>query len=125
MVVGSDERTKMQHYDSHDAKYGRNIRKGAPDDFATFAEWDKSVFSEEGHELSKKTRELIAIGVAATTQCPHCIEAHSRAAQKAGATEAELSEAIMVAMAVMASDSYAEDIMMAMAVRDRGAMTIG
>lgn len=101
-MVGSDERTNMQHYDSHDAKYGRNIRKGAPDDFATFAEWDKSVFSEEGHELSKKTRELIAIGVAATTQCPHCIEAHSRSAQKAGATEAELSEAVMVAAAIRA-----------------------
>ena len=101
-MVVFDERTTMQHYDSRDAKYGRNIRKAAPEDFATFSEWDKSVFAEGGHELSKKTRELIAIGVAATTQCPHCIEAHSRAAQQAGATEAELSEAVMVAAAIRA-----------------------
>lgn len=92
----------MQHYDSKDAKFGRNIRKGAPDDFAAFAEFDQQVFAEEGHVLSQKTRELIAIGVAATTQCPHCVEAHSRGAAKAGATEEELSEAIMVAMALRA-----------------------
>lgn len=52
--------------------------------------------------LSKKTRELIAIGVAASTQCPHCVEAHSRGAAQADATEEELSEAIMVAMALRA-----------------------
>lgn len=92
----------MQHYDSNDSKFGRNIRKGAPDDFAAFAEFDQKVFAEEGHTLSKKTRELIAIGVAATTQCPHCVEAHSRGAAQAGATEEELSEAIMVAMALRA-----------------------
>lgn len=92
----------MQHYDSRDSKFGRDLRRGAPDDFAAFAEWDQQVFADEGHELSKKTRELIAIGVAATTQCPHCIEIHSRAAAKAGATEAELSEAVMVAMALRA-----------------------
>lgn len=92
----------MQHYDSRDSKFGRDLRRGVPDDFAAFAEWDQQVFADEGHELSKKTRELIAIGVAATTQCPHCIEIHSRAAAKAGATEAELSEAVMVAMALRA-----------------------
>lgn len=92
----------MQHYDSKDAKFGRNLRKGAPEDFAAFAEFDQQVFSAEGHALSQKTRELIAIGVAATTQCPHCVEAHSRGAAKAGATEEELSEAIMVAMALRA-----------------------
>src|SRR5699024_12458640 len=75
------KRHPMQHYDSKDSKFGRNLRKGTPDDFAKFIEWDQQVFAEEGHELSKKTRELIAIGVAATTQCPHCIEIHSRAAE--------------------------------------------
>lgn len=92
----------MQHYDSNDSKFGRNLRKGAPDDFAAFVEFDQQVFADEGHTLSKKTRELIAIGVAATTQCPHCIEIHSRGAAKAGATQEELSEAIMVAMALRA-----------------------
>jgi len=92
----------MQHYESKDSKFSRAIRKGAPDDFAAYAAMDQQVFAEEGHELSLKTRELIAIAVAATTQCPHCIEKHASAAAKAGATEAELSEAIMVASALRA-----------------------
>lgn len=72
----------MQHYDSKDSKFSRKLRKGAPDDFSAFVEFDQQVFAEEGHTLSKKTRELIAIGVAATTQCPHCIEIHSRGAAR-------------------------------------------
>lgn len=92
----------MQHYDSKDSRFSRNLRKGAPNDFAAFVEFDKQVFADEGHELPKKVRELIAIAVAVTTQCPHCVEIHSRGAAQAGATEAELSEAIMVAMALRA-----------------------
>lgn len=95
----------MQHYDSQDSKFSRNLRKGAPDDFAAYVRLDQQAFAEDGHELSLKTRELIALGVAATTQCPHCIEKHSRAAAKAGATEAELSEAIMVAAAIGAGSA--------------------
>jgi AhpD family alkylhydroperoxidase len=37
-----------------------------------------------------------------TTQCPYCIEIHSNNARKAGATDAELAEAGMVAAALRA-----------------------
>lgn len=90
------------HYDSNDAKYMQNIRKGAPKDFEGFAAFDGAVFSEDDHVLSKKFRELIAVAVATTTQCPHCVEIHSRAAYKAGASEAEVSEAVMVSAAIRA-----------------------
>jgi len=49
-----------------------------------------------------KYKELIAVGVALTTQCPYCIEIHSNNARKAGATDAELAEAGMVAAALRA-----------------------
>lgn len=37
-----------------------------------------------------------------TTQCPYCIEIHTRNARRAGATDAELAEAAIVAAALRA-----------------------
>lgn len=56
----------------------------------------------EGGAIPRKYRELIAIAVALTTQCAYCLDVHSRAAAKAGATAEELAEAAMVAAAVRA-----------------------
>ena len=39
----------------------------------------------------------LAVAVALTTQCPYCIEIHTANARRAGATEAEIVEAGMVA----------------------------
>jgi AhpD family alkylhydroperoxidase len=49
-----------------------------------------------------KYKELIAIGVALTTQCPYCIDIHAGNARKTGASDAELVEAAMVAAALRA-----------------------
>ncbi len=49
-----------------------------------------------------KYKELIAIAVALTTQCPYCIEIHNGNARRAGATDAEIAEAAMVAAALRA-----------------------
>lgn len=45
---------------------------------------------------------LIAVAVALTTQCPYCIDIHGAAVRKAGATDAELTEAALVAAAIRA-----------------------
>jgi AhpD family alkylhydroperoxidase len=45
---------------------------------------------------------LIAVAVAVTTQCPYCVDIHANNARKAGATEAELAEAAIVAAALRA-----------------------
>jgi AhpD family alkylhydroperoxidase len=47
----------------------------------------------------------MAVAVAATTQCPYCIDIHTNNARKAGATEAELAEACIVAAALRAGAS--------------------
>jgi AhpD family alkylhydroperoxidase len=47
-------------------------------------------------------KELMAVAVALTTQCPYCIEIHSRRAKDAGCTEAEIAETVMVAAALKA-----------------------
>lgn len=47
--------------------------------------------------LDAKTRELIALGVAAQVPCAYCVYFHNRAARAKGATEAEIREAVATA----------------------------
>lgn len=50
-----------------------------------------------------KYRELMAIAIAVTTQCPYCIDLHTAAAKRAGATREEVTEAVFIAAALRAS----------------------
>ena len=50
--------------------------------------------------LDAKTRELISLAVAATTRCDTCIAVHAQAASEAGASRAELLEALGVAISL-------------------------
>ncbi len=52
--------------------------------------------------IPKKYKELMAIAVALTTQCPYCLEIHKKHAVEAGATEEELAEVTFVAAALRA-----------------------
>lgn len=45
-------------------------------------------------KLDAKTRELIALGVAAQIPCVYCVYVHDRNARAAGASEAEVREAV-------------------------------
>jgi AhpD family alkylhydroperoxidase len=45
---------------------------------------------------------LIALAVACTTQCPYCLDAHSRHAQTAGATRTEIAETALITAALRA-----------------------
>lgn len=56
--------------------------------------------------LDVKTRELIALAVAVTTRCDGCIGSHAAAAVKAGASEAEVAEALATAIALNAGAAY-------------------
>ena len=47
--------------------------------------------------LDAKTRELIALGVAAQIPCRYCVYAHTNFARAAGATDAEIREAVAIA----------------------------
>lgn len=56
--------------------------------------------------LDKKTRELISLAVAITTQCESCISVHAEEAIKAGATESEVAGALATAIAMNAGAAY-------------------
>ena len=92
----------MPHYHSHDdLKLLPEMKKLAPTEFKGFVELDSVVGREDG-KIPRKYRELIAIGVACTTQCPYCLDVHTRAAKRAGATREEVVEAAFVAAALRA-----------------------
>jgi len=75
----------------------------APQVMKAFWAFDKAAVAEGA--IPAKYKELIAVAVALTTQCPYCIEIHSDNARKAGATEAEIAEAAIVAAALRAGAS--------------------
>lgn len=72
----------------------------APEAFRAFVAFDEAVV--RGGVVPSKYKELIAVGVALTTQCPYCVEVHARKARAAGATEQELAETTLVAAALRA-----------------------
>src|ERR1051325_491787 len=72
----------------------------APEVMKAFWAFDKAAVAEGA--IPVKYKELIAVAVALTTQCPYCIEIHSANARKAGVTDAELVEAAMVAASLRA-----------------------
>ena len=71
-----------------------------PEVMKAFWAFDKLSVAEGA--IPVKYKELMAIAVALTTQCPYCIDIHSVNARKAGATDAEITEAAMVAAALRA-----------------------
>jgi AhpD family alkylhydroperoxidase len=87
-------------YDMQNLKKLGTLGKLAPDAMAAFQAFDKAALADGA--IPKKYKELIALGVALTTQCPYCLEVHRKAALAAGATEQELAEATFVAMALRA-----------------------
>ena len=89
------------YHDENDLKLLKQMRSLAPQDFDAWLNLNNIVGRENG-AIPKKYRELIAVAVACTTQCPYCIEAHSKAAKAAGATREELVEAAFVAAALRA-----------------------
>src|SRR2546423_204779 len=72
----------------------------APEVMKAFWAFDKAAVADGA--IPVKYKELIAVAVALTTQCPYCIDIHSANARKAGATEAEIVEAAMVAASLRA-----------------------
>jgi AhpD family alkylhydroperoxidase len=81
-----------------------------------FGTWNELVFKDG--KLDRKTKELIALGCAYTTQCPYCIDAHSRAAMKAGAVKEEVGEVIQIAAALSAGAPIAHRNMALDAIDD-------
>jgi AhpD family alkylhydroperoxidase len=69
--------------------YPEQALKGAWEEY-------QAVWSPNG-AIPPKLKQLIALGVAAQIPCEYCIYAHTTKAKQAGATDAEIKEALAVA----------------------------
>jgi AhpD family alkylhydroperoxidase len=77
----------------------------APESMDAWRNFSKTVFKDGA--LDEKTKQLIAVAVAHATQCPYCIQAHTKIAKRKGANNNELMEAIWVSAEMKAGAAYA------------------
>ena len=98
------------YHDPADLKRLCDMKQLAPTEFQAWAGLDKIVGREDG-AIPHKYRELMAIAVALTTQCPYCIEVHAKSARKAGATREELAEVTFIAAALRAGAAATHGLM--------------
>src|SRR5579862_971952 len=89
------------YHDAGDLRFLKQMGKLAPSDFNAWLALDNIVRREDG-AIPKKYRELIALAVAFTTQCPYCIEVHTKGAKVAGASREEVAESSLLAAALRA-----------------------
>jgi AhpD family alkylhydroperoxidase len=89
------------HHNESDMKYIKEMSSLSPAEFNAWLSLDRIV-GREGGRIPKKYRELIALAVAFTTQCPYCIEAHTREAKLADVSREEISETAFLAAALRA-----------------------
>ena len=88
-------------HDIGDLRLLKEMGKLAPTEFNAWLNLNKIVGREDG-AIPRKYRELIALGVAFTTQCPYCIEVHVKNAKSAGASREEVTESALIAAALRA-----------------------
>jgi AhpD family alkylhydroperoxidase len=78
----------------------KTIEANAPDAVKAFWAFDKAAMANGA--IPSKYKELMALAVAFTTQCPYCIDVHAKKAREAGASDPEIAEVVTVAAALRA-----------------------
>ena len=74
----------------------RDLRKAIPDTWSGFGELHRSAMTDGA--LPSRIKELMALVIEVVEHCDGCVAYHARAAAAAGATEAEVAEALGVAL---------------------------
>ena len=87
-------------YDMKNLSKMKTLEAHAPEAMKAFVAFDKAALAEGA--IPKKYKELMALAVAFTTQCPYCIELHSNKARETGASDPEIAESVLVAAALRA-----------------------
>ena len=66
--------------------------------------FDQAAFADGA--IDARTKQLLGVAIGHVTGCPYCIDFHTRLAKRAGATDAQLAEAVFVAMAMSAGKAW-------------------
>jgi AhpD family alkylhydroperoxidase len=64
--------------------------------YRSFLNMEKAAFSDGA--MTKKAKELVAVGISVVTDCESCMQWHIEQAAASGATEREVLEAVEVGM---------------------------
>ena len=72
------------------------LSSAIPETWAGFSAMHRAAVADGA--LPAKVKELVALAIAVTKQCDGCIAYHAKAAARRGATEAEVAEALGVAL---------------------------
>ena len=99
-LTSSDQERAVAFYDKTNLGKMRDLASLAPETMNAFVAFDRAALADGA--IPRKYKELIALGVAFTTQCPYCIEIHTNSARNLGASEPELAETVLVAAALRA-----------------------
>src|SRR4051794_18238035 len=91
---------EIEMYDMKNLTKFKKLGELAPEAFKGFVAFDEAAF--KGGVIPLKYKELMAVAVALTTQCPYCIEIHADKARKAGASGQEMAETTLIAAALRA-----------------------
>jgi AhpD family alkylhydroperoxidase len=81
----------------------RGLRADAPDVMKAFSTLAQSALATKA--LDPKTKELIALAISVAIRCDDCIGFHVKAAIESGATRAEVTEALGMAVYMGAGPS--------------------
>ena len=81
-------------YDSANLRKIKTLKELAPEGMAAWAALN-DVSMKDG-AIPRKYKELMALAVGFTTQCPYCIEVHAKAARAAGASDEEIARVVAV-----------------------------
>lgn len=60
----------------------KQLKEHAPEQLKGFNDFNLAVFKDGA--LTKKEKEIVAVAITHVTQCPYCIETHTKNAKKAG-----------------------------------------
>lgn len=103
-------------YPAGTREIGERRRRLAPEIHRAFDAFSEQVFAAGA--LSEATKQLIAVAVAHVTQCPYCIEGHTKLARRKGASDEEIMEAIWVAAEMRAGGAFAHSTIALHALND-------
>jgi|SRR5665213_4220987 AhpD family alkylhydroperoxidase len=87
-------------YDMKNLEKLKSLQTNAPEAMKAFWAFDKAAMAAGA--IPVKYKELMALAVAFTTQCPYCIEIHAKKAREADASEQEIAEVVVIAAALRA-----------------------
>lgn len=87
-------------YDMKNLEKLKTVEANAPEAIKAFWAFDKAAMAAGA--IPVKYKELMAVAVALTTQCPYCSQIHAGRAREAGVSDQEMAEVVAVAAALRA-----------------------